>query len=307
MACHISVQLCTFNRRELALQCVNALGRVHFPPDACEIVVVDDGSTDHTADALEAAQMPMALQVVRQPHRGLAAARNTGIRAARGEVVLFIDDDTISDANLLAEHWRLHQRHGRLVVMGWVRHGSGAALGPRLPRLADLSTSFFWTSNVSVRRADLFAAGLFDEDFTEYGWEDLELGDRLRALGLKRRRSWRAVVEHVKPSRRASDMPRIIAQAEASGRSAVIYLTKRPGLRTRLTTGLTPARRLVWRMLDGAEPWLHRAIDPDRDRMLGPSERIAAYLVGGIHYHRAARAAMGGRSATRDAKAGSTR
>ena len=292
MPCRISVQLCTFNRRDLAIRCVTAIGLARFPAHACEIVVVDDGSEDGTADAIQALQIPMPLRVLRQTHRGLAAARNLGIRATRGEIVLFIDDDTIPDPDLLEEHWRMHERHDRLVVMGWVHHVSDESSGRRIPRLADLSTSFFWTSNVSVRRTHLVAAGLFDEDFTEYGWEDLELGDRLRALGLQRRRSWRAVVDHAKPAPRSCDLDLVIARAEASGRSAAIYVRKQPTMRARLATGLTPTRCAAWRVVGRAERWLRGRVDPDLDRRLRWAERVAAYLVAGIHYHRSAALAL---------------
>jgi glycosyltransferase involved in cell wall biosynthesis len=294
MACRISVQICTYNGRDIARRCVAAVGRVRFAADACEIVVVDDGSHDGTADAIAGMQVPLPLRVLRMPHRGLAAARNTGIEAAQGEIVLFIDQDEIPDPGLLQEHWLSHQSHDRLVVMGWVRHVSGEDRGRRLPRLADFSTSFFWTSNVSVRRRHLVEAGLFDEDFTEYGWEDLEFGDRLRALGLRRVWCRRAIVDHVKPTPRARDLDAIIARAEASGRSAVIYLGKQPTTRTRMATGLTAARRAAWRAIDPAEPWLRRTIGRG-DRQLGPAGRAAAYLVAGMHFHRSASRALAAR------------
>ncbi len=52
-------------------------------------------------------------------------------------------------------------------------------------KVTDISRAFFATGNASIRKEHLFDAGLFDESFVEYGWEDLELGIRLRRLGLK--------------------------------------------------------------------------------------------------------------------------
>ncbi len=53
-------------------------------------------------------------------------------------------------------------------------------------RLLDISTAFFDTDNASVRREDLFRAGLFDERLAPYGWEGLDMGLRLRDLGLRK-------------------------------------------------------------------------------------------------------------------------
>ncbi|HAH88050.1 MAG TPA: hypothetical protein DCL60_11855, partial [Armatimonadetes bacterium] len=97
-----------------------------------------------------------------EKNAGLSKARNLGIRNAEGEVVLFIDDDTFADANLLKEHWAAHQADQRSVVNGWVNHidNLDKELIPKF-KIADISTSFFWTSNVSVRRRFLLEAGLF--------------------------------------------------------------------------------------------------------------------------------------------------
>jgi len=143
MTVDISVQLCTYNRRDTVLRCVDALSRVTFDPSRFEVVIVDDGSTDGSAEALESASMPCRLLVLRQSHAGLAAGRNTGIRAATGEVVLFVDDDTLADPALVQEHWRTHRAHGPAVVSGGVCHVPSHDSRAGRVRLSDLSTSFF--------------------------------------------------------------------------------------------------------------------------------------------------------------------
>jgi glycosyltransferase involved in cell wall biosynthesis len=232
--------------------------------------------------------LPCPLRAVTQAHAGLAAARNAGIRVARGQVVLFIDDDTLADPALLAGHWRSHREHPGSVVVGGVRHVHSPDDPPgRVRRLADLSTSFFWTTNASVGRDELFGAGLFDEAFVEYGWEDLEFGDRLRQRGLRRCRNPRAIVRHVKPPLRTKDVPALISRAEASGRSAVLYVRKRPTLRARMATGITPVRRRVARWLSRAEHSLEAATSHGGEGPLGPAARTSAYLLETIHYYRA--------------------
>jgi len=294
MAVDISVQICTYNRAAHVAACLAALARQTHPADRFEVVLVDDGSDEPLAVHVDATKYPFALRLLRIPHGGLARARNAGIRAASGDVVLFIDDDTIADERLVGEHWRSHEQYPHSVVLGWVNHvDPDNASRRRRPRLADFSTSFFWTSNVSVRRQDLVAAGLFDEAFTEYGWEDVEFGERLRDLGLGRRFNRRAVVSHVKRPWRSADVPALLRQAEASGRSAVLYVARRPTRRARLATGVSPLRIAANRLLEPGECWYRRRVDRAGERPLRRLDWIAAYLWTRVAYFRAVRAALG--------------
>jgi glycosyltransferase involved in cell wall biosynthesis len=294
MAIDVSVQICTYNRGARVPACLDALARQVWPATRFEVVLVDDGSEERLAPHIDVTNYAFPLRVLRVPHGGLARARNAGIRAAAGEIVLFIDDDTMAHEHLVEHHWRTHQHEAHAVVLGWVNHVDPDDASPRRRlRLADLSTSFFWTSNVSVRRQDLLAAGLFDETFTEYGWEDVEFGERLRDLGLVRRVNRRAVVSHVKRPWRGADVPALLRQAEASGRSAVLYVARRPTRRARLATGVSPLRIAANRLLEPGEPWYRRRVDRAGERPLRRLDWIAAYLWTRVAYFRAVRAALG--------------
>lgn len=305
MAPLVTVQICTYNRGLVVEQCLDALGRQTWPVDRFDVVLVDDGSTDDTPDRLDPDDYGFDLHVVRVPHGGLARARNAGIRAARGEILLFIDDDTIADPRLIEEHWRAHQRGPRLVVLGWVNHvDPGRAPERRRKRLADWSTSFFWTANLSIRRSEIIAADLFDEAFTEYGWEDLELGERLRDRGLERCYHPRAIVSHVKHRWHAADVPALLRQAEASGRSAVVFVRKRPTWRARLATGVSAPRMAANRLLEPMEGWFRRRIAAAGSGPLAGPDWIAAYLWQRLAYFRAVRAALRDRTGERDLEIG---
>src|SRR5687768_9263299 len=86
----ISVVVPAFNAARTLPACLDTLIRQEVG-EPYEVIVVDDGSTDTTL-AVAASYGP-PVRVVRQPHRGPAAARNAGIRAASGEIVLFTDAD----------------------------------------------------------------------------------------------------------------------------------------------------------------------------------------------------------------------
>lgn len=239
----ISLQICSYNRKDLLRKTLVSLMDQTFPFDQYEVIVVDDGSTDGTAEMVESFKAPFDLIFIRQEKAGLAAGRNKGVSKARGEIILFIDDDVLADPNLIQEHVFFHKKRPNSIVRGWVNHVEKAER-PAKPKWTwkDFSTSSFWTSNVSVRRSDLLKAGLFDEDFKEYGWEDLELGLRLKKLGVSTYCHSRAIGYHVKKKLKASDIPALLKQAEAKGRTAVLFVEKQPVWRAKLSTGVYPAR-----------------------------------------------------------------
>jgi glycosyltransferase involved in cell wall biosynthesis len=294
MSIKISIQICSYNRKALLKRCLEALFKVDFPPEDYELVLIDDGSTDGTSDMVKELAHECQVKCLRQEkNAGLSKARNLGIRNAEGEVVLFIDDDTFADANLLKEHWAAHQADQRSVVNGWVNHidNLDKELIPKF-KIADISTSFFWTSNVSVRRRFLLEAGLFDEDFTEYGWEDLELGHRLKDLGLVKKFIPKAIVYHYKTRWKGTDLPRLCRQAQSCGRSAVIYLRKRPFLRTRMSTGIFFAR-FVWNdILRIGKPFYTKVVKKAGDKPLHGLPLLCARLLVSFEYFDSVRASL---------------
>ena len=264
MSIKISVQICSYNRWHLLKRSLEALFAQDLPKEDYEIVFVDDGSTDDSLAMARqlAATAPCRLKVLTKPNDGLSRARNLGIQNCEGEIILFMDDDTFADPSLLSVHLAEHAAHPRAVVMGWVNHIEELdPQGPRKYVMADYSRSFFWTSNVSVRKKFVDEVGGFDEDFREYGWEDMELGYRLKQLGLERIVNEKAIVSHFKPPKQKKDLPGMLRQAESSARSALIYIRKRPGIRSRLATGITCFRMGLDRLLRLFRPFFQSGID----------------------------------------------
>ncbi len=246
-----TIQLCTFNRAHL-------LGRVLaacFEQTALdyEVVLVNDGSSDETPAVIEraVAAAPVPFTVVHQPNAGLAKARNAGLRRASGERIIFIDDDVLPMPNFVAEHLRSHRRFPDAIVRGAVINTeSFDDLPPPIWTPANYSANYFWTSNVSVSRARLDAVGgFFDERFSEYGWEDIELGLRLRFAGTRAVFNRLAVAFHHKPRPADSDVGKMIRQARAQARTAVQLKRLHPHWRVALATGDTPVQRGLARAL----------------------------------------------------------
>jgi glycosyltransferase involved in cell wall biosynthesis len=250
-----TIQLCTFNRAHL-------LGRVL---DACfeqedasfEVVLVDDGSSDGTSEVIEAAKARarVPFTVVAQANGGLARARNAGIAVSKGERIIFIDDDILPMPNLVVEHLRAAAGNSDLVVRGGVIEVESF---DRLPApfwsMRNYSANWFWTSNVSAPRSRLDLVRIdsgqwFDETFSEYGWEDIELGLRLREAGTRAVFNKRALAYHYKPkSERERAVDDVVRQKRAQARTALVLERKHPTWRVRLATGNTPAQRTLHRV-----------------------------------------------------------
>ena len=192
----VSVVISTYNNRRILRPCLEAMLAQDFPAGDYEIIVVDDRSTDGTADMMEAVRAPVAIRCIRQANRGLAAARNLGMRAAMGRIVLFLDSDLWAGPGLLQAHQRHYPPDARgIAVQGRsithpdarrtlfmrVREMSPDLTPRRHQRLSPLHVV---GRNFSLLRADLEAAGGFDEGFPGYGWEDVELAVRLSARGV---------------------------------------------------------------------------------------------------------------------------
>jgi glycosyltransferase involved in cell wall biosynthesis len=114
----LSVVLATYNRADRLRSCLDALGLQTASPLDYEVIVVDDGSTDHTGSVLSQVRSPHQIKVLTGPNRGQAKAANRGIQAARGRFVLFVDDDILVGPEFIGEHIATQTRTGGAVVMG---------------------------------------------------------------------------------------------------------------------------------------------------------------------------------------------
>ncbi len=192
----ISVVIPTYNNRAVLRKTIEALLVQEFPPDQYEIVVADDGSTDGTAEMVRAIHSPVPIRYVTQANAGRSAVRNLGARTASGRILLFIDSDIWATPGLLATHHRHFPPDvRRLGVQGRSLTHPDARVTPFMKtkeitpdltvrRRHHLSPVHIVTRNFSTLREDFDAIGGFDEGFTGYGWEDIELAMRLQSRGV---------------------------------------------------------------------------------------------------------------------------
>lgn len=197
----ISVIIPTRNRAAWLPTCLAHMEQQSFPAGRFEVLVVDDGGTDDTLSVVDryAHGSPICIRVHRQPHSGLAAARNLGAEKAIGNHLLFLCDDELASPRLVAQHHGAHaQSDGRLCVMGTLRRH------PQLPRdtftrqfldepsnwesYSDTPHFLDWQrSNFSLSRETFQSLGGFSTEQSLYAVNIWELAYRMERAELQPR------------------------------------------------------------------------------------------------------------------------
>lgn len=199
----LSVVIPTYNRRDVLAKVLDGYLNQSAIDRIGELVIVDDGSADGTRSMVErfTSQATFPVRYLWQPNKGPAAARNTGIREARTDLILFTDSDIVPHRDLVAEHLRWHEQHPEpeTAVLGYVTWPDEIRPTPfmrwygedklfvfdRLRDQDEADFQCFYTCNLSLKTAFLRANGQFDESFVTAAYEDTELGYRLSKRGLR--------------------------------------------------------------------------------------------------------------------------
>jgi glycosyltransferase involved in cell wall biosynthesis len=250
MTIELSVITPTRNRAKVLERCLACLAAQSLDPSRYEVIVVDDASTDGTPAVIDAARRSAAC-VIRSfsmaQRTGISAARNLAIREAGGEIIVFVDSDSLAPRAFLALHLDVHRRAGAAIVCRGPVVLTRSLERPFDARssLLDISTAYFDTDNGSVRKDHLVTAGLFDEDLSPYGWEGLDMGFRLRALGLRRVFCRGAALYHYQPDVTPGSLAAMLAKEDERARTALRFFEKYPTLETRLALQLTPFHRAL--------------------------------------------------------------
>ena len=229
----ISVVVPTHDRADVLARCLDALA----DQGADEVVVVDDASSDDTQAVL--GERSWVKTVRRDRPGGRSGAKNSGLRAATGQIVMFMDDDAIATPGLVERHRRHHaahpEKHEALLGhvtwspeievtphMHWLENGGPMFAFNDIDDPQNVTWRMLYTTNVSLKRDFLEP---FDEELPIY--EDAELGFRLSKRGLRLRHDPGALVHHL----RTETPERTERRMEEVGASAAILYAKHPDLR----------------------------------------------------------------------------
>ncbi len=255
----VSVVIPTYNRLSILKKCIYALENQDLNEfiDNFEIVIVDDGSTDGTVEWLKTNSNDFPhLKLFEQSHGGPALGRNLGVHKSRGDIIVFIDSDLIVDKNFLIYHVRLLIKswqklgHKKCFTYGSVINTSNFDNPDYEPfKLQDLSWAYFATGNVAIDKKILEKSGLFDTSFKLYGWEDLELGERLRNMGVKLIKCPKAIGYHWHPALTLDQIPDLIRIEKERAKMGLVFYRKHPTLRVKFIVQFTLIHRILWELL----------------------------------------------------------
>ncbi len=181
----VSVVVPTRNRLAELEKCLTALSKQEFPRQDYEVIVCDDGSVEDVKSlVLELRQAGGNWIYLKQNAKGPGAARNLGIRHARGEVVAMTDSDTLPDFQWLTKLWQaLLENPAAVAVEGRVYAQNEGQYGPLGEGPTNNSGGVYLTCNCAYRRQVLLKAGGFDETFPFPAYEDTELAARAQQFG----------------------------------------------------------------------------------------------------------------------------
>jgi glycosyltransferase involved in cell wall biosynthesis len=306
-----SIVIPTYNRLPILQKCLNALEFQTLDPQIVtdyEIVVVDDGSTDGTIEWLNISTTQLShVKVYEQAHQGAAAARNLGVERAQGDTIIFIDSDLVVTSTFL-------QSHADQLLEGQQMLGNdklftyGAVINTanfedptsESYKIMDFSNAYFATGNVAIARHWLIKAGLFDLGFSLYGWEDLELGVRLKNLGIKMIKCPAAAGYHWHPAFSLDRIPRMIEQEIERGKMGVVFYQKHPTFDVKMMVQMTIFHRILWNILSlggllnerSMEPLMKWTIDRGNPQLAEQFARIFLNQYSVQEVHRAYQASL---------------
>jgi len=300
----LSVIVATHNRRELLVRCIDSLTAQDADPASFEVIVADDGSSDGTAEAVEALETPFRLGCLRLEKGGQAAAQNAAIAAASGRFALILDDDVVATPQLVREH--LAAQAGDPPVLG-VGH-----LEQRPPPRRDYFAENFartwnrhyeelpgreidWTAcfgaNLSAPLEVLREIGGFATDLPV--GEDMELAYRLERAGCTPR--FLAQAKAVHDDRKG--WRRLLEDSRRQGTGQLVLANRHPEMYAKLFGWFTATSRLevAVRRLLLALPVPPRLLAPLGRLLPGAGRReIWFHFVSRLAFWRGAKEAMDG-------------
>ena len=293
---NVSVVIPTYNRKSILEKCLKALEKQTLTNiiSHYEIVVVDDGSTDGTPSWIRnnSEKLPHVV-LYEQEHGGPALGRNLGVMKSKYEIIIFIDSDLIvledflvCHVNKLASSWKKNNK--KCFTYGTVVNTSNFKNPENeIYKLTDISFAYFATGNVAISRELLLKVGLFDTSFSLYGWEDLELGERLKKIGTKLVKCPKAVGFHWHPPFDCGQIESLISQEKERARMALVFYKKHSNLRVRFMIQLTPIHNYLWQIMclggliniKRLLPLLRFLVDTGRNRIALEVVRIPLNLI----------------------------
>ncbi len=255
----ISVIIPVRNRDDVILRTLNALENQDYDQSLYQVIVVDDASTDETLDQLIAfsADTRIDFKIIQGPGKGAGYARNLAMEHAQGEILLFLDGDTIPELDLVRKHVELHEQHYHPVcIMGRVdmsleldNHRQYRLFDTEMPFHSDKMQRVDWqmyrAANTSITWSAIHSIGGFDLELKAA--EDTELAWRLNDKGIPIYYYNSLVCMHHHPI----DVEGYMEKGAMYGLAVGVWYKKAPEIRRELVSryGVTAPELTVFRKL----------------------------------------------------------
>ena len=206
----ISIIICTYNREKYIRPLLESIAKNDYPTTDYEIVLVDNNCTDNTHGVCEqfaAAHKEVAFRYVIESEQGLSAARNKGIKEAKGDIIIYVDDDALVDTNYIrqyAEHFATYPEtmaaggpieplyetkepswmspYTKALLTAWMNYGTQVREYP--------NGRYPGGGNAAYRKEVFERVGLFNTELGRKGnlllaSEEKDIFDKMKALGMK--------------------------------------------------------------------------------------------------------------------------
>ena len=198
---YVSVEISTYNRKEILKSTLEKLSNQTHPFDQFEVVVSDDGSSDNTFEMIMSIEssLPYKLKFLQNKHLGVGENHNQGIKECKGEIVIMLADDIFAEPQLIEEHVKSHKEHPKpeAFVVGRLRQSPelhqtafqrcwDSVLDSIFSDKLDFMDGYidFKVSNMSFKREFMINNGMF-RGWPSASHEDFELRYRLKQKGMK--------------------------------------------------------------------------------------------------------------------------
>ncbi len=188
----VSVIVSVYNEADILPVTLTSLLNQDYPKEKTEIIFIDDASTDDTPRLLESPEWKESITVIsHQKNRGRAATRNSGIKAATGELLILLDCDIEVESDFISQHVEYHQRDNVIGVVSNIRtldtkskdkYHRYIFWGKRGASIVEknkpIPFNYFIMGGSSIKANAVKKTGFFNEDLPTYGI-DLEYAYRL--------------------------------------------------------------------------------------------------------------------------------
>ncbi len=289
---NVSVVIGSFNQRDQLKKVIEG----YVSQDVSisfEVVIVDSYSTDGTADMVaefDTAALPFDLIFIQKDNpSGKAEARNVGVSKAKSEIVIITDADMIPDSNFVKAHYRAHKSSKMPCCFEGLAYNLDSYDWPPADLLQStqvpkkykngdrLDWYYFLTGNISFPKTIFRLEKGFSHDFKSYGWEDLELGYRMKKRNIPLFYLTDAINFHY----HVTTPQEVVDRKYLMGQSAQIFVKKHPELK--LFLGLNPVSLYIRKKMT-KQNVVYRFIETFRTSKFAYLQSFSYWFLGEFNY-----------------------